>query len=114
MRDILRDSNPIGHIHIPNFLPLIGRRLATPFGRVLSIRQQIRIVIRIELLITVPQGHLTQQHDTGVVLLVGETVVGGFADHVGEIDPLAEHVTRDGGLGWGDSQALAQDTHVVC
>jgi len=114
LRYTLGDSHPIRHIHIANLLPLIGRRLATPFGRVLSIRQEIRIVISVELLIAVPQGHLTQQHDTGVVLLVGETVVGGFADHVGEIDPLAEHVTRDGGLGRGDSQALAQDTHVVC
>ena len=36
----------------------------------------------------------------------GVAVVGGLADHVGEIDALAEHVTGDGGLGRGDPQTL--------
>ena len=36
----------------------------------------------------------------------GVAVVGRLAHHVGEVDALAEHVAGDGGLGWGDPQAL--------
>ncbi len=59
------------------------------------------------------QRALAEQHQPGVVRLVCEAVVGRFADHVCEVDALAEHVARHWRLGGRDPQALGDDPHVV-
>ncbi len=64
-------------------------------------------------LVHVAQGHLREQQQTGGAGPRRETVVGRLGHHVSKVDALAKHVTRHGGLGRGDPQALGQDARVV-
>lgn len=75
--------------------------------------QGIGVVISVKLLIDVSQCDFTQQHKTRVVLSGGEAVIGGFGDHISEVDALSEHVAGHWGFGRGYAQALTEDTHEV-
>ena len=67
--------------------------------------QLLDVVCRLAL-VHGPERHVAEQEEARVVGPAGVAVVGRLADHVGEVDALAEHVAGDGGLGRGDPQAL--------
>ena len=71
----------------------------------LALGQLLDVVCRLAL-VHGPERHVAEQEEARVVGPAGVAVVGRLADHVGEVDALAEHVAGHGGLGRGDPQAL--------
>ena len=48
-------------------------------------RGKFLYVLRLPCLVHVAQGHVTEQHQPGVVGPAGAAVVGGLGDHIGKI-----------------------------
>lgn len=61
----------------------------------------------------VAQLGFTEEEQGGPTRLVGSAIVGGLAGHVGEVDPLAEHVPANGSFRRGDTKSLTEDTGKV-
>lgn len=61
----------------------------------------------------VAQFGLAEEEQGSPTRLIGSAVVGGLAGHVGEVDPLAEHVSADGSFRRGDTKSLIEDTGKV-
>mmetsp|Transcript_42132 Transcript_42132/g.88087 ORF Transcript_42132/g.88087 Transcript_42132/m.88087 type:complete len:231 (+) Transcript_42132:2688-3380(+) len=88
-------------------------RPANPFGRIFEDELARRVVVRLIQLHRLPQRHLAQRQKSRASICRDEAVVGALGDHIGEVEALAEHVARHGGLRRGDEQALGQDAHPV-
>ena len=65
------------------------------------------VVISIKLLDAVSEGDFAEQETASRVEFGGVAVVGRLADHICEVNSLAEHVPRHWGLRRRDSEPLA-------
>jgi hypothetical protein len=59
---------PARHQNITEHSTLLGGSPTASLRRMLALRQQIRVIISIELLIDLAQGHLAKQHQSRAVL----------------------------------------------
>ena len=79
--------------------------LTEAFGAVLAGGQLLDVVCCLAL-VHGAEGDVAEEEEARVVGPGRVAVVGRLADHVGEVDALAEHVAGDGGLRRGDPQTL--------
>lgn len=104
------DHHSIIHLH---GILRIRSSPAHSFRGALSRRQVSGVVIRVEFLVHLSQGHLAKQQDASAAFLGSETVVGRLRRHVCKVDSLSKHVAGHWGLRRGDAQALTEDSHKV-
>lgn len=75
--------------------------------------QQMGVVISVKLLDAVSEGDFAEQETANRVEFGGVAVVGRLADHICEVNSLAEHVPCCWRLRGSDPESAAQDPHKV-
>ena len=61
----------------------------------------------------VSKCHFSKQQQSSAIIWSCEAIIGGFGDHIGEVNTLSKHVTSDWSFRRGNSKALGKNTGVI-